>query len=60
MIYRLPYLSTYGVSIVVGYFSVKSFDRGWNEYFGGQGIYNIFMNVRKVNQWWQFNNLWVF
>nr|AVN68307.1 NADH dehydrogenase subunit 5 [Panesthia angustipennis] len=59
----MPYLSTYGVSmnpLVVGYFSMKSFDSGWNEYFGGQGMYTLFMSMSSVNQWWQFNNLKMF
>nr|UBN08963.1 NADH dehydrogenase subunit 5 [Panesthia tryoni tegminifera] len=59
----MPYLSTYGVSmnpLMMGYFSMKSFDSGWNEYFGGQGIYNMYMCMSKVNQWWQFNNLSMF
>nr|UBN08755.1 NADH dehydrogenase subunit 5 [Macropanesthia heppleorum] len=59
----MPYLSTYGVSmgpLMVGYFSLKTFDGGWNEYFGGQGIYNMYMYMSKMNQWWQFNNLSMF
>nr|UBN08781.1 NADH dehydrogenase subunit 5 [Macropanesthia kraussiana] len=59
----MPYLSTYGVSmgpLMVGYFSLKVFDGGWNEYFGGQGIYNMYMYMSKMNQWWQFNNLSMF
>nr|UBN09002.1 NADH dehydrogenase subunit 5 [Panesthia tryoni tryoni] len=59
----MPYLSTYGVSmnpLMMGYFSMKSFDSGWNEYFGGQGLYNMYMGMSKVNQWWQFNNLSLF
>nr|WGO57425.1 NADH dehydrogenase subunit 5 [Panesthia angustipennis cognata] len=59
----MPYLSTYGVSmnpLAAGYFSMKSFDSGWNEYFGGQGMYLMFMNMSSVNQWWQFNNLKMF
>nr|UBN08937.1 NADH dehydrogenase subunit 5 [Panesthia sloanei] len=59
----MPYLSTYGVSsdpLMMGYFSMKSFDMGWNEYFGGQGIYNMYMYMSSVNQWWQFNNLKMF
>nr|QKK69184.1 NADH dehydrogenase subunit 5 [Opisthoplatia orientalis] len=58
-----PYLSTYGTSynpLILGYNSLKSFDLGWNEYFGGQGLYLLFMNMSKVNQWWQFNNLKLF
>nr|AVN67901.1 NADH dehydrogenase subunit 5 [Epilampra maya] len=59
----MPFLSTFGVSsqpLSVGYNSLKSFDGGWNEYFGGQGIYLMFMNMSKINQWWQFNNLKMF
>nr|UBN08898.1 NADH dehydrogenase subunit 5 [Panesthia parva] len=59
----MPYLSTYGVSmrpLFFGYFTMKSFDMGWNEYFGGQGMYMLFMNMSKINQWWQFNNLSMF
>nr|YP_010946460.1 NADH dehydrogenase subunit 5 [Caeparia donskoffi]WGO57178.1 NADH dehydrogenase subunit 5 [Caeparia donskoffi] len=59
----MPYLSTYGVSMkpmVMGYVSMKSFDMGWNEYFGGQGFYNMFMISSSINQWWQFNNLKMF
>nr|WGO58010.1 NADH dehydrogenase subunit 5 [Rhabdoblatta densimaculata] len=59
----MPYLSTYGVSstpLILGYNSLKSFDSGWNEYFGGQGLYMYFMNLSKINQWWQFNNLKLF
>nr|UBN08742.1 NADH dehydrogenase subunit 5 [Geoscapheus woodwardi] len=59
----MPYLSTYGVllsPLTVGYFSMKSFDVGWNEYFGGQGIFNMYMYMSKMNQWWQFNNLSMF
>nr|AVN67587.1 NADH dehydrogenase subunit 5 [Blaptica dubia] len=63
MMWNMPYLSTYGMSynpMVIGYNSLKSFDEGWNEYFGGQGLYFLFMNMSKVNQWWQFNNLSIF
>nr|YP_010946720.1 NADH dehydrogenase subunit 5 [Paranauphoeta nigra]WGO57451.1 NADH dehydrogenase subunit 5 [Paranauphoeta nigra] len=59
----MPYLSTYGLSLVpliIGYKSLKSFDGGWNEYFGGQGLYTSFMYLSGINQWWQFNNLKMF
>nr|AVN67313.1 NADH dehydrogenase subunit 5 [Blaberus discoidalis] len=61
--WNMPYISTYGVSydpLIMGYYSLKSFDGGWNEYFGGQGMYLLFMNMSKINQWWQFNNLKIF
>nr|YP_009539544.1 NADH dehydrogenase subunit 5 [Periplaneta brunnea]AYF57428.1 NADH dehydrogenase subunit 5 [Periplaneta brunnea] len=56
----MPYISTYGVSkmpLLLGYKSYKVFDSGWSEYFGGQGMYMLFMYMSKVNQWWQYNNL---
>nr|QZP40938.1 NADH dehydrogenase subunit 5 [Geoscapheus dilatatus] len=59
----MPYLSTYGVSVcplMTGYFSMKSFDMGWNEYFGGRGIYSLYMDMSSINQWCQFNNLKMF
>nr|YP_010946915.1 NADH dehydrogenase subunit 5 [Salganea raggei]WGO57672.1 NADH dehydrogenase subunit 5 [Salganea raggei] len=59
----MPYVSTYGMCynpLILGYFSMKSFDNGWNEYFGGQGMYTMFMNMAGFIQWWQFNNLSVF
>nr|WGO57906.1 NADH dehydrogenase subunit 5 [Cyrtonotula longialata] len=59
----MPYLSTYGMiyqPMILGYNSSKSFDEGWNEYFGGQGLYNIFMILSKINQWWQYNDLKLF
>nr|AVN68040.1 NADH dehydrogenase subunit 5 [Ectobiidae sp. BB] len=59
----MPYIFTYGVSyypLIIGYNSLKSFDNGWNEYFGGQGLYYAFMKMSGINQWWQYNNLKLF
>nr|YP_005351198.1 NADH dehydrogenase subunit 5 [Periplaneta americana]ADD71933.1 NADH dehydrogenase subunit 5 [Periplaneta americana] len=56
----MPYISTYGVSnmpLFLGYKSYSVFDSGWSEYFGGQGMYMLFMYMGKINQWWQYNNL---
>nr|AVN67491.1 NADH dehydrogenase subunit 5 [Panchlora nivea] len=61
--WNMPYISTYGTSLhplICGYNSLKSFDGGWNEMFGGQGLYLMLMYLSKVNQWWQFNNLKMF
>nr|AVN67375.1 NADH dehydrogenase subunit 5 [Diploptera punctata] len=61
--WNMPYISTFGVSffpLQLGYNSLKSFDGGWNEYFGGQGLYNSLMFLGKINQWWQYNNLKTF
>nr|WGO57776.1 NADH dehydrogenase subunit 5 [Episymploce sp.] len=59
----MPYIFTYGICyypLIIGYNSLKSFDNGWNEYFGGQGLYYLFMKMSGVNQWWQYNNLKMF
>nr|YP_010946447.1 NADH dehydrogenase subunit 5 [Calolamprodes beybienkoi]WGO57165.1 NADH dehydrogenase subunit 5 [Calolamprodes beybienkoi] len=59
----MPHMSTYGVTLTpleIGYNTMKSFDGGWNEYFGGQGFYNLFMWISKINQWGQYNNLSMF
>nr|WGO57880.1 NADH dehydrogenase subunit 5 [Blattella parilis] len=59
----MPYIFTYGVSyypLIIGYNSLKSFDGGWNEYFGGQGMFYMFMKLSGINQWWQYNNLKMF
>nr|AVN68009.1 NADH dehydrogenase subunit 5 [Melanozosteria nitida] len=56
----MPFISTYGMSkipLFLGYNSYKIFDSGWSEYFGGQGMYMLFMYMSKINQWWQYNNL---
>nr|YP_010946525.1 NADH dehydrogenase subunit 5 [Pseudothyrsocera sinensis]WGO57243.1 NADH dehydrogenase subunit 5 [Pseudothyrsocera sinensis] len=59
----MPYIFTYGICyypLIIGYNSLKSFDNGWNEYFGGQGLYYSFMKMSGINQWWQYNNLKMF
>nr|AVN67998.1 NADH dehydrogenase subunit 5 [Cosmozosteria sp. B117] len=59
----MPFVSTYGVSkipLYLGYNSYSIFDSGWSEYFGGQGMYMLFMYMSKINQWWQYNNLKIF
>nr|AQP28638.1 NADH dehydrogenase subunit 5 [Cubitermes sp. A TB-2017] len=59
----MPFFSTYGVSfspLEMGYSMTSVFDSGWMEYFGGQGLYWIFFNLSKVNQWFQYNSLKVF
>lgn len=62
-IWYIPYIFTYGVSyypLIIGYNSLKSFDGGWNEYFGGQGLFYILIKLSGINQWWQYNNLKIF
>nr|YP_004222170.1 NADH dehydrogenase subunit 5 [Chrysoperla nipponensis]BAJ61128.1 NADH dehydrogenase subunit 5 [Chrysoperla nipponensis] len=47
----MPTISTIGVnyySLKLGYKIVKTIDQGWNEYFGGQSLYNWMMNSTKL------------
>nr|AJW60216.1 NADH dehydrogenase subunit 5 [Chrysoperla nipponensis] len=47
----MPTISTIGVnyySLKIGYKIVKTIDQGWNEYFGGQSLYNWMMNSTKL------------
>lgn len=59
----IPFFSTYGVSfgpLGFGYDSMRVFDSGWIEYFGGQGLYWVLFNLGRVNQWVQYSSLRVF
>ena len=59
----MPFLSTYSTSfwpLEIGHGSMRVFDFGWMEYFGGQGFYWVFFNFSRVNQWFQYNGLRVF
>nr|ANJ70494.1 NADH dehydrogenase subunit 5 [Hygrotus inaequalis] len=50
----LPSISTFFVNyhpLVLSYKVFKGFDQGWNEYFGGQGMY---MNLKKSSLYFQF------
>nr|YP_010574630.1 NADH dehydrogenase subunit 5 [Leucorrhinia albifrons]UZI00201.1 NADH dehydrogenase subunit 5 [Leucorrhinia albifrons] len=56
----MPYISTRGVYIYPNYsssFILKSFDQGWCEYFGAQGIYSLFKNLTMFTQFYQNNFL---
>nr|YP_010227846.1 NADH dehydrogenase subunit 5 [Cryptocercus pudacuoensis]UDD86632.1 NADH dehydrogenase subunit 5 [Cryptocercus pudacuoensis] len=59
----MPYISTYGTSffpLFFGYYSLKVFDFGWSEYFGGQNLNFLFMNLSGLNHWFQYNSLKLF
>lgn len=50
-IWYIPTISTIGVnyySLKFGYKIVKTIDQGWNEYFGGQSLYNWIINSTKL------------
>nr|WQM87398.1 NADH dehydrogenase subunit 5 [Chorthippus albonemus] len=51
----MPYLSTGFISYLplkMGYYSSKSFDYGWGELFGGQGLYSLFIYLINYIQYW--------
>nr|ABB90925.1 NADH dehydrogenase subunit 5 [Grylloblatta sculleni] len=59
----MPLLSTYSLNTYPlnwGYFSSKSFDYGWSEYFGGQGIYLSSSGLSLFNQYIQNQNLKIY
>nr|WCS91850.1 NADH dehydrogenase subunit 5 [Dyscolus oopteroides] len=59
----MPNISTFSmnyVPLVMSYNLYKSFDQGWNEYFGGQGMYE---NMKKNSVFFQFlqnNNMKIY
>nr|WCS92032.1 NADH dehydrogenase subunit 5 [Dyscolus oopteroides] len=59
----MPNISTFSmnyVPLVMSYNLYKSFDQGWNEYFGGQGMYE---NMKKNSIFFQFlqnNNMKIY
>nr|YP_010710256.1 NADH dehydrogenase subunit 5 [Dyscolus arauzae]WCS91705.1 NADH dehydrogenase subunit 5 [Dyscolus arauzae] len=59
----MPNISTFSMNympLVMSYNLYKSFDQGWNEYFGGQGMYK---NMKKNSIFFQFlqnNNMKIY
>nr|YP_010710295.1 NADH dehydrogenase subunit 5 [Dyscolus fusipalpis]WCS91863.1 NADH dehydrogenase subunit 5 [Dyscolus fusipalpis] len=59
----MPNISTFSMNympLVMSYNLYKSFDQGWNEYFGGQGMYE---NMKKNSIFFQFlqnNNMKIY
>nr|QDA21715.1 NADH dehydrogenase subunit 5 [Deielia phaon] len=54
----MPYISTRGIYIYPiksGIYFLKSFDQGWCEYFGAQGMYVLFKNMTVRIQSYQSN-----
>nr|YP_003795652.1 NADH dehydrogenase subunit 5 [Gomphocerippus rufus]ADB03078.1 NADH dehydrogenase subunit 5 [Gomphocerippus rufus] len=59
----MPYLSTGFISYLplsMGYYSSKSFDYGWGELFGGQGLYSLFIYLINYIQDWYDSNFKVY
>nr|YP_009114143.1 NADH dehydrogenase subunit 5 [Euphaea ornata]AHC02140.1 NADH dehydrogenase subunit 5 [Euphaea ornata] len=49
----MPYISTQGICnypLISGRLLVKSFDHGWCEFFGGQGMYKTFLDFSVFGQ----------
>nr|QHZ87484.1 NADH dehydrogenase subunit 5 [Coeliccia cyanomelas] len=52
----MPYISTRGVVpkfLISGGILLKSFDHGWCELFGGQGMFKFLKNTSIINQFFQ-------
>lgn len=59
----MPYLSTGFIRYLplrIGYYSSKSFDYGWGELFGGQGLYRLFIYLINYIQCWYDSNFKVY
>jgi NADH-ubiquinone oxidoreductase chain 5 len=59
----MPAISTTGLvfyPLVTGFKTLKSFDQGWSEFFGGQKIYFMIKNFSLMNQFLQNNNLKIY
>nr|ARH53734.1 NADH dehydrogenase subunit 5 [Blethisa multipunctata] len=59
----MPNISTFSMNyipLVMSYNLYKNFDQGWNEYFGGQGIYKNMKNNSMFFQFLQNNNMKIY
>nr|YP_009485889.1 NADH dehydrogenase subunit 5 [Paroster mesosturtensis]AVZ66452.1 NADH dehydrogenase subunit 5 [Paroster mesosturtensis] len=59
----LPNISTFFINyfpLMVSYKLFKNFDQGWNEYFGGQGIYMNLSMKSSLFQFFQNNNMKIY
>nr|QZR91963.1 NADH dehydrogenase subunit 5 [Filchnerella dingxiensis] len=59
----MPFLSTKFISYLplkYGYLSSKSFDYGWGELFGGQGVYSLFIYLIDYIQGWYDSNFKIY
>ena len=62
-IWFLPFISTVGIvnyPVKIGLNIIKSFDQGWIEFFGIQQFFLYFIQLRKFNLFFQFNNLKIY
>nr|YP_010546145.1 NADH dehydrogenase subunit 5 [Calomera brevipilosa]UYK51595.1 NADH dehydrogenase subunit 5 [Calomera brevipilosa] len=59
----MPNISTYSMNyapLVLSFNMYKSFDQGWNEYFGAQGLYNNLKNNSVILQFIHMNNISIY
>nr|QRV62810.1 NADH dehydrogenase subunit 5 [Neoporus sp. NHM-IR594] len=59
----LPGISTFFVNytpLMMSFFLFKNFDQGWNEYFGGQGLYKNMSKSAGLFQLFQDNSIKVY
>nr|AMW02899.1 NADH dehydrogenase subunit 5 [Fruhstorferiola sp. DLG-2016] len=59
----MPFLSTKFISYLplkFGYYSSKSFDYGWGEMLGGQGLYSLFIYMINYMQSWYDSNFKIY
>nr|AIW64810.1 NADH dehydrogenase subunit 5 [Qinlingacris elaeodes] len=59
----MPFISTKFINYLplkFGYYSSKSFDYGWGEILGGQGLYNLFMYMLSYIQYWYDSNFKIY
>nr|YP_009493378.1 NADH dehydrogenase subunit 5 [Lyonetia clerkella]AWK29933.1 NADH dehydrogenase subunit 5 [Lyonetia clerkella] len=59
----LPNLSTYGVNyyfLFLGSGLYKNIDKGWSEFYIGQGIFNILKNYSIIGLFFQMNNFKIY
>nr|YP_009379005.1 NADH dehydrogenase subunit 5 [Pachycerina decemlineata]ARI44219.1 NADH dehydrogenase subunit 5 [Pachycerina decemlineata] len=59
----MPYISTYGIiksPLKIGMDTIKSFDHGWSEFFGGQKLYQTMTEYSQINNVIQNNNLKIY
>lgn len=59
----IPNISTFRINyvpLIMRFNLFKSFDQGWNEYFGGQGIYKSIKSNRMFIQFLQNNNIKIY
>lgn len=62
-IWFIPNISTFSINyipLIISYNLYKNFDQGWNEYFGGQGIYINIKNNSIFFQFLQNNNIKIY